>query len=87
MSEAKNLFSVLRQSADPDTVDALEKLVEEAPDRYPLPDQVGDIAIDGSLGGLEFGGKYLGGYRPGCAPQDLNNLKKPVGSSHDPIII
>src|SRR6266436_7324581 len=33
MSEAKNLFSVLRQSADPDTVDALEKLVEEAPDR------------------------------------------------------
>src|SRR5438445_7420944 len=33
MSEAKNLFSVLRQSADPDTVDALEKLVQDAPDR------------------------------------------------------
>ena len=33
MSEAKNLFSVLRQSADPATVDAIEKLVEEAPDR------------------------------------------------------
>src|SRR6266481_2334801 len=33
MSEAKNLFSVLRQSADPDTVDAIEKLVQGAPDR------------------------------------------------------
>src|SRR3984893_16790559 len=33
MSEAKNLFSVLRQSADPDTVDAIEKLVQDAPDR------------------------------------------------------
>src|SRR6267378_770979 len=33
MSEAKNLFSVLRQSADPDTVDAIEKLVQDGPDR------------------------------------------------------
>src|ERR1700674_4428876 len=33
MSEAKNLFSVLRQSADPGTVDAIEKLVQDAPDR------------------------------------------------------
>src|SRR6266576_5770323 len=33
MSEAKNLFSVLRQSADPLTVDAIEKLVQDAPDR------------------------------------------------------
>src|ERR1700730_13302737 len=33
MSEAKNLFSVLRQSADPETVDAIEILVEVAPDR------------------------------------------------------
>jgi len=33
MSEARNLFSVLRVSADPGTVDAIEKLVEEAPDR------------------------------------------------------
>ena len=32
MSEAKNLFSVLRQSADPEAVDAIEKLVETAPD-------------------------------------------------------
>jgi class 3 adenylate cyclase len=33
MSEAKNLFSVLRQSADPETVDAIEALVQDAPDR------------------------------------------------------
>src|SRR5437868_9989627 len=33
MSEAKNLFSVLRQAADPETVDAIETLVQDAPDR------------------------------------------------------
>jgi class 3 adenylate cyclase len=33
MSEARNLFSVLRQSADPETADAIEKLVQQAPDR------------------------------------------------------
>ena len=33
MSEARNLFSVLRQSADPEAVDAIEKLVQDAPDR------------------------------------------------------
>jgi class 3 adenylate cyclase len=33
MSEAKNLFSVLRQAADPATVDAVERLVEDGPDR------------------------------------------------------
>ena len=32
MSEARNLFSVLRQSADPETADAIEKLVHDAPD-------------------------------------------------------
>ena len=33
MSEARNLFSVLRQSADPEVVDAIEVLVRDAPDR------------------------------------------------------
>src|SRR5258708_39932031 len=32
MSEAQALFSVLRQSADPDAVSALERLVQNAPD-------------------------------------------------------
>src|SRR6266446_10034261 len=33
MSEAKNLFTVLQQSADPGVVDAIEELVRDAPDR------------------------------------------------------
>ena len=33
MSEAKNLFPLLRQAADPGIVDAIEKLVRDAPDR------------------------------------------------------
>ncbi len=33
MSEAQSLFTVLRQSAKPDIVDAIERLVHEAPDR------------------------------------------------------
>src|SRR5271165_5940338 len=33
MSEAKNLFPLLRQSADPDAVGAIEELVRDAPDR------------------------------------------------------
>jgi class 3 adenylate cyclase len=33
MSEAENLFATLRQSADPGAVDAIEKLVQDGPDR------------------------------------------------------
>jgi class 3 adenylate cyclase len=33
MSEARNLFSVLRQSADPDIVDSIEALVQDGSDR------------------------------------------------------
>ena len=33
MSEARNLFSVLRQSADPGAAAAIEELVRDAPDR------------------------------------------------------
>jgi len=33
MSEAKSLFAVLRQSADPGTVEAIDALVRDAPDR------------------------------------------------------
>src|SRR5215470_7346282 len=33
MSEAKNLFGVLRQSADPDAAAAIEALVQDAPDQ------------------------------------------------------
>jgi hypothetical protein len=33
MSEAESLFATLRQSADADSVDAIERLLREAPDR------------------------------------------------------
>ena len=33
MSEAKNLFPLLQQSADPEIVVAIERLVRDAPDR------------------------------------------------------
>src|SRR6266403_5709281 len=33
MSKATNLFTVLQQSADPGVVDAIERLVRDAPDR------------------------------------------------------
>jgi Family of unknown function (DUF5939) len=33
MSEAGNLFTLLRQSADPEAAGAIEELVEDAPDR------------------------------------------------------
>ena len=32
MSEAKTLFTALRQSADPDAATAIEELVRDAPD-------------------------------------------------------
>src|SRR5207248_6648554 len=34
MNEAQTLFAALRQSADSEAVDAIERLVQEAPDRH-----------------------------------------------------
>src|SRR5246127_354203 len=49
MSEARNLFSVLRQSADPGSADAIEKLVETAPDRALCRINVVDFATKAGL--------------------------------------
>ena len=49
MSEAKICFSVLRQSADPDTVDAIETLVQDAPDRALCRINVLDFAAQGGV--------------------------------------
>src|SRR5271169_312899 len=49
MSEARNLFSVLRQSADPETADAIEKLVQDAPDRALCRVNVLDFAAQHGL--------------------------------------
>ena len=53
-----------------------------AADRHPLPDQVGDVAVNRPLRHLKLFGHHAGGDRPGRAPQDLNDLKQTVGSAH-----
>jgi class 3 adenylate cyclase len=45
MSEARNLFALLQQSADPGTVDAIEELVQDAPDRALSRVNVLDFAV------------------------------------------
>src|SRR5215471_15070059 len=49
MSEARNLFSVLRQSADPDAVAAIEELVQDAPDRALSRINVLDFAAENGI--------------------------------------
>jgi class 3 adenylate cyclase len=49
MSEARNLFSVLRQSADPETAEAIERLVQDAPDRALCRVNVLDFAAKNGL--------------------------------------
>src|SRR6516164_5828787 len=49
MSEARNLFSILRQSADPQTADAIEKLVQDAPDHALCRINVLDFAVKNGL--------------------------------------
>jgi class 3 adenylate cyclase len=46
MSEAKNLFTALRQSADPEAVAAIEELVRDAPDRQLCRINVLDFATN-----------------------------------------
>src|SRR5260370_2088187 len=50
MSEAKNLFPLLQQAADPGIVDAIEKLVRDAPDRDLCRINVLDFAAKRALG-------------------------------------
>jgi len=57
-----------------------------AADRYPLADEVGDVAIDRPPGDLELGGECVRGYRSRRPAQDLNDLKKPFGASHGVLI-
>src|SRR5215469_12295311 len=49
MSEARNLFSVLRQSTDPETAAAIEKLVQDAPDHALCRVNVLDFAARNGL--------------------------------------
>ena len=58
-----------------------------APDRHPLADEGGDVAIDGALGGLQLGRDQVGRVRPAPSAQDLDDLEQAVGASHDPGIL
>ena len=49
MSEARSLFSVLRQSADPETAAAIQKLVQDAPDHALCRINVLDFAVKNGL--------------------------------------
>ena len=49
MSEARNLFAVLRQSADPGAATAIEELVRDAPDRALCRINVVDFAAKAGL--------------------------------------
>jgi hypothetical protein len=52
-----------------------------AVDRHPGRLQVGNVAVDGSLGNLEPGTELLGGDQPATA-QMLHDLEEPVGTAH-----
>src|SRR5262249_31794712 len=56
------------------------------PDWYALADEAGDVAIDGPPRDPELGGERVRGYRFWRAPQDLDDLKKPVGGSHELVV-
>ena len=49
MSEARDMFALLRQSADAEAVDAIERLVAEAPDHHLVPDQRAGLAASQGL--------------------------------------
>jgi hypothetical protein len=53
-----------------------------AADRHPLFDQGGDVAVDRPLRGFQFGCDRIRGQRFPGAPEHLNDLEQPVGTSH-----
>src|SRR6201987_4790773 len=74
MSEARNLFSVLRQSADPETVDAIEKLVQDAPDRALCRVNVLDFAGKSGLDEERASAAFLHAARLGIFELSWNVL-------------
>src|SRR5271169_4835134 len=74
MSEAKNLFSVLRQSADPSTVAAIEELVEHAPDRALCRINVLDFAAKRGLDEERVIAAFLHAARAGLFELSWNVL-------------
>ena len=53
-----------------------------AADRHALAHQSGNVAIDGSFGGLQFLGNRVGRHRLPGAAEDLDDLEQAVGFAH-----
>src|SRR5271163_4847488 len=74
MSEAKNLFAALQQSADPGTVAAIEELVRNAPDRVLCRLNVLDFAAKTGLDEERAIGAFLHAARLGLFELSWNVL-------------
>src|SRR6516162_8529617 len=74
MSEAKSLFAVLRQSADPGIAQAIEALVEDAPDRALCRINVLDFAAKNGLDEEGVIAAFLHGARLGIFELSWNVL-------------
>jgi hypothetical protein len=74
MSEVKNLFAGLRQSADPAVVDAIEALVREAPDRALCRINVLDFAARAGLDEEKAIAAFLHAARQGIFELSWNVL-------------
>src|ERR1700756_3743904 len=83
MSEARNLFSVLRQSADPGTVAAIEELVDDAPDRALCRINVVDFAAKRGLDEERTIAAFLHAARAGLFELSWNVLCPSCGGVLD----
>src|SRR5262249_25663598 len=81
--EAKNLFAVLRQSADPGTAAAIEALVQDAPDRALARVNVLDFAAKNGIDEERAIGAFLHAARLGLFELSWNVLCPSCGGVID----
>src|SRR6202521_175142 len=85
MSEAKSLYSILRHSADSDTVAAIEELVRDAPDRTLCRVNVLDFAAKTGLDEERAIAAFLHAARLGLFELSWNVLCPSCGGVLDAI--
>jgi class 3 adenylate cyclase len=83
MNEAKNLFALLRQSADPDAAGAIEALVRDAPDRALCRVNVLDFAAKRGIDEERAIGAFLHAARLGLFELSWNVLCPSCGGVID----
>src|ERR1700719_1253248 len=83
MSEARNLFAVLRQSADPGAATAIEELVRDAPDRALCRINVVDFAAKAGLDEEQAIAAFLHAARLGIFELSWNVLCPSCGGVLD----